>query len=202
VKQTNLIVCFVAVLTFSQAKGHGIPLAFIIQEQLSNQRTVEDLLSLSGSQLVSLDELWDYLSAKREDQEKRLAKKRPQPSRKDLDSAEKEVRRAFDTAKLEAKRILLAGQVYLLEQRANEVRTAPESKYKTLYTMELAEFVSKPIDFESARRWREAKNTFGKRPLASLYGSDPWRSSGFSMGFGFGHHHHFHNGHIHHHGGY
>lgn len=198
-KNILIIVGLAALTAFGNGQGQSVPLTAVDQESTSQNRSVVDWLSFSGNQLVQLDQLWDFVSAKREDQEKRLAKKKPQPSQKDLENADKVVRKAFDTAKLEAKRLLQAGQVYLLEQRADEIRVAPESKYKALYTMEFAEFMSKPTDIESARRWREARDAFGKRSASSSYGSSFGRSGfGFGFGFGFGHHH-FHNGHIHHH---
>lgn len=197
-KNILIVVGLAALAAFSNAQGQPDPLRPVEQERSIQNRSVVDLLSFSGNQLVQLDQLWDFVSAKREDHEKRLAKKKPEPSQKDLENADKEIRKAFDTAKLEAKRLLQAGQVYLLEQRADEIRVAPDSKYKALYTMEFAEFMSKPTDIESARRWREARDTFGKQSASANY-SNSFRRSGFGIGFGFGFGHHGHNGHIHHH---
>jgi len=156
------------------------------------QRTSAALLNLSGQQLVQLDQLWDFVNAKREKQEKKLASKHPRPSPRDLDNAEREIRKAFDTVQREAKRLLSAGQVYLLEQRSAELRSAPEISYRVLYQMGFAEFLTTPIDYDAARRWRDSKDAFGKRPKSSPNRLNPYWRSGLGFGFGFGHHHHHH----------
>ncbi|MBA3726356.1 MAG: hypothetical protein H0W86_07855 [Armatimonadetes bacterium] len=160
-------------------------------EVSGRQRTAAALLDLSGQQLVQLDQLWDFVNAKREKQEMKHAKS-PRTSPRDMNNSEREIRKAFDTVQREAKRLLSAGQVYLLEQRSAELRSAPETSYRALYQMGFAEYSTTPIDYDAARRWRDSDDAFGKRPKSSPPPLNRYWGSG--LGFGFGHHHHHHGG--------
>ena len=76
---------------------------------MQSQKAVADLLNLSGSQLVELEQLHDYVHAVRYQQESKKDR--------DLVQSARRIRAAFDAAQGEAKSMLRPGQVYLLENR-------------------------------------------------------------------------------------
>jgi len=137
------------------------------------QKTVADQLSLSGSQLVQLEQLYDYVHAVRFQEE---GKKHP-----DLAQSTRSIRSAFDTAQREAKNLLSPGQVYLLENRLDAVRSAPQVQHRLPLVGSFEEFMNAPVDVEAAKRWLDARDQYRREQR---------NRSLFALGFGFcGHHH-------------
>ena len=132
------------------------------------QRSVASLLNLSGSQLVQLEQLYDYVHAVRFQEE----------SKKD---GLRDIHSAFDTAQREAKGLLSPGQVYLLENRIDEVRTAPQVQQRLPLVGTFEEFMAKPVDVNAAKRWLDAREQYRREKTR------------FAFGFGFCGHHHWCN---------
>lgn len=199
--RTFILAIGLAALTVSASGQSQSPtLTGASQASALADRSVADVLNLSGTQLVQLDQLYDYVNGVREDEERKLAK-RPNPSQKDRDNADKNVRKAFDTAQREAKKTLSAGQVYLLGRFPEEIGRGKDATYRLLFAGTLEEFLAQPVDARAAQRWRDAKDGYAKGYQLSPYANNPnWRP-GLSLGFGLGHHHHWHGGHIHQHRG-
>jgi hypothetical protein len=134
------------------------------------QKSVATLLNLSGSQLVQLEQLYDYLHAIRYQEE--------QKANRDLAASERRVRAAFVSAQREAKSLLSPGQFYLLENRLEDVRLAPQAQHRLVLVDTFEEFMAMPLDIEAARRWLDAQVHY-RRDRTWL---------GFGLGF-CGHHH-------------
>jgi hypothetical protein len=124
-----------------------------------DRRTIVDMLNLTPSQIVRLEELYDYVHGVRYEQERRKAV-----------DAEKHVRRAFGAAQTEAKRLLSPGQTYLLEQRAEELRVAHEAKHRLLILATFEEFMAMPVDVVAATRWLQARDAYRRDRRYRHYG--------------------------------
>lgn len=115
-----------------------------------DQKSIASLLNLSGSQLVQLEQLYDYVHAVRYQEE--MKKDR------DLTQSTHHIRAAFDSAQREAKTLLSPGQVYLLENRLNAVKTAPWPQHRLPLVGSLEEFMEAPVDIDAAQRWLAARD--------------------------------------------
>ena len=154
----------------------GLVAALAAASFAQSQKTVATLLNLSGSQLVQLEQLYDYVHAVRylEEGKKERA----------LADSTRHVRAAFVSAQREAKSLLSPGQVYLLENRIEDVRRATQVQHHLLLAGSFEEFMAAPIDSDAAQRWLDAREQY-RRDLRTRHV--------FAFGFGFCGHHHWCN---------
>lgn len=139
--------------------------------QQDRQRSVADLLSLSGSQLVQLEQLYEYIHAVRYQEEGKKDR--------ELTTSNRRIRIAFETAQREAKSLLSPGQVYLLENRLDDVRLATQVQHRLVLVGTFDEFMESPVDVEAAQRWLAAREVTRREQRTRMF-----------FGFGYcGRHH-------------
>jgi len=114
------------------------------------QKTVTDLLNLSGSQLVQLEQLYDYVHAVRYQEEAKKGR--------DLVQSTRHIQAAFDSAQRGAKALLSPGQVYLLENRFDAVKAAPQPQHSLPLVGTFEGFMAAPVDIQAAQRWLAARD--------------------------------------------
>lgn len=126
-----------------------------------SQKSVANLLNMSGSQLVQLEQLYDYFHAVRYQEE---AKKD-----RDLAQSTRHIQAAFDSAQREAKTLLSPGQVYLLENRFDAVKAAPQPQHSIPLVGTFEEFMAAPLDIEAAQRWLAARDLARREQRTRTY---------------------------------
>lgn len=164
-------------------------------------RTVSDLLNLTGRQVAKLDQLYEYVSAVRLAEQRKIDRFRSQLQsanaakteriHKDMAKSEKRAYGAVVRVQREAKSLLSPGQVYAVQARVEELPSSPDDWYKRLLILTPEEFAQLPPGEIAAQRWTAAKAAFERRDTrywnaGSRYDRFGYWGSGWSLGFGFG----------------
>ncbi len=191
-KRNTTVTGLVATLVFSAVTVASAALQIGLGQVPTGQtQSSRDLLMLTDDQLTKLEQLWEYVSGVRWDEEQKLARKGPKAS--DRESARTKIIESFAKAQKEAAKLLRPTQGPILESRREQLRFVPEYGAKQLLTWSVEDFLASPTDQEAARRWRSSKDAFAKNQRNSWYRSGSW-------GFGFRHNDWHHGWHIDSHG--
>lgn len=186
-KRNTTLTGLVATLVISAATMvSAAPQSGVGQSLTSQTQSSRDLLMLSDDQLTKFEQLWEYASGVRSDEEQKLAKKGPKASDRDRENARKKIVDAFTKAQKEAAKLLRPSQGPLIESRREQLKIVPEYGARQLLTWSVEDFLASPTDEEAARRWRASKDAYAKQQRSSWYRSGSW-------GFGF-RHNDWHNG--------
>ncbi len=165
--------------------------AVLSAQQTSHPKSSVQLLMLTDEQATRLDQLWDYVSGVRFDEEAKLAKKGEKARDEDRQATLKRISKALDNAQKEAAKLLRDYQKELAQVRRDELRLAPDNGAKQLLGWTLSEFMAAPVDESAARRWRAAREAQARLSQASPYYR--YRSWGYGFG-GHGWHYGWHTG--------
>ncbi len=123
------------------------------QTPAPHTQSSRDLLLLSDGQASKLEQLWEYASSVRADNERQLAKKGGKATVRDRQKARKKNVGAFVKAQVEAAKLLLPSQGPLLDACRQQLRLVHAYGAKQLFTWSVEEFLASPVDKDAARRW-------------------------------------------------
>lgn len=156
-------------------------------QQFPGRASPVGLLMLTDEQAIKLEQLWDYVSGVRFDEEQKLGRKGDGVSEKNRLESRSRIAAALARAHREADKLLRPAQREILDIQREKLRTVGDAGVRLLL-MSAEEFLEMPLDEAAARRWRFARDSYTRQSAApNIYGL-----RGFGLSFGHGWHYGWH----------